>query len=49
MCWLFPCMPIFRGGVFIKIAKKCVYVITIKIALMLIKIYVLVGKKGISG
>ena len=28
--------------------KECVYVIMLKIALLLVKIYVLVGKKGIS-
>ena len=29
--------------------KECGYVIMLKIALLLVKIYVLVGKKGISG
>ena len=29
--------------------KECLYVIMLKMALLLFKIYVLVGKKGISG
>ena len=45
---LFPCIPIFRCF-FIKSVKECVYVIMLKIALLLVKIYILVGKKGISG
>ena len=49
MCRLFPCIPIFRGFFLLKMRKKCVYVIMLKIALELFKIYVLVGKKGISG
>ena len=44
MCRLFPCIPIFRG-----VQKECVYVIMLKIASVLVKIYALVGKKGISG
>ena len=45
---LFPCIPIFRVFL-LKVQKGCVYVIMLKIALVLVKIYVLVGKKGISG
>ena len=48
MCRLFPCILIFRVF-FIRSAKECVYVIMLKIALVLVKTYVLVGKKGISG
>ena len=48
MYWLFPCIPIFRSFL-LKVQKRCVYVIMLKIALVLVKIYVLVGKKGISG
>ena len=44
---LFPCIPIFRGFL-LKVQKKCLYVIMLKIALVLVKIYALVGKKGIS-
>ena len=46
---LVPCIPIFRGFFLLKVQKGCVYVIMLKIALVLVKIYVLVGKKGISG
>ena len=49
---LFPCIHIFSGVFFffwLKVQKGCVYVIMLKIALALAKIYVLVGKKGISG
>ena len=49
MCGLFPCIPIFKGFFLLKVQKKCVYVIMLKIALILFKIYVLVRKKGISG
>ena len=46
---LFPCIPIFRGLFFLlKVQKGCLYVIMLKIALVIVKIYVLVGKKGIS-
>ena len=45
---LFPCIPIFRGFFLLKVQKECVYVIMLKIALVLAKVYVLVGKKGIS-
>ena len=33
----------------LKVQKECVFVIILKIALLLVKIYVLVGEKGISG
>ena len=46
MCRLFPCIPIFRFFL-LKVQKECVYVIMLKIALVLVKIYALVGKKGI--
>ena len=50
MCRLFPYIPIFKGFFFLlKMQKEYVYVIMLKIALLLVKIYVLVGKKGISG
>ena len=49
MCSLLPCIPIFKGVFLLKVQKECVYVIMLKIALLLVKIYVLVGKKGISG
>ena len=49
MCSLFPCIPIFRGFFLLKVQKECVYVIMLKIALVLFKIYFLVRKKGISG
>ena len=45
---LFPCTPIFWGFFLLKVQKECVYVIMLKIALVLVEIYVLVGKKGIS-
>ena len=52
---LFPCIPIFRGFFLLKVQKGCVYVIMLKIALVLVKIYVLMykrvtalEKKGIS-
>ena len=38
---LFPCIPIFRGFFLLKVQKGCVYVIMLKIALALFKIYVL--------
>ena len=46
---LFPCIPIFKGFFLLKVQKECVYVIMLKIALLLIKNYVLVGKNGMSG
>ena len=49
MCMLFPCIPISKGFFLLKVQKECVYVIMLKITLLLFKIYVLVGKKGISG
>ena len=48
MCRLFPCIPIFKGFFLLKVQKGCVYVIMLKTSLVLVKIYVLVGKKGIS-
>ena len=39
----------FLGVFLLKVQKECVYVIMLKITLVLVKIYVLVGKKGISG
>ena len=45
---LFPCIPIVRWIFLLKVQKECVCVIMLKIALVLVKIYVLVGKKGIS-
>ena len=45
---LVPCIPIL-GFFLLKVQKQCVYVIMLKIALLLVKIYVLVGKKGIRG
>ena len=45
---LVPCIPIFRGFFKLKVKKGCVYVIMLKIALILLKIYILMGKKGIS-
>ena len=48
MCRLFPCIPIFRGFFLLKVQKECVNVIMLKIELELVKIYVLMGKKGIS-
>ena len=38
----------FLGVFLLKVQKGCVSVIMLKIALVLVKIYVLVGKKGIS-
>ena len=49
VCRLFPCIPIFKGFFLLKVQKECVYVIMLKIELLLFKIYVLMGKKGISG
>ena len=49
MCMLFPCIPISKGVFLLKVQKECVYVIMLKITLLLFKIYVLMGKKGISG
>ena len=50
MYMLVPCIPIFRvgGGGILKVQKECVYVIMLKITLVVVEIYVLVGKKGIS-
>ena len=49
MCRLFPCIPIFKGFFFIKSANRMCICDYVKIALLLVKIYVLVGKKRISG
>ena len=46
LCRLFPCIPIFKGFFFIlKVLKECAYVIVLKVALLLFKIYVLVEKR----
>ena len=45
---LVPSIPIFRGFFSLKVQKRCVYMIMLKIALVLFKIYVLMSKKGIS-
>ena len=48
MCWLFPCITILRGVFLIKKCKKCVCVIALKIALLLMKsVFINVGG-GIS-
>ena len=44
---MFPCIPIFRGFL-LKVQKECVYVMMLKIALVLVKIYASVRKKGIG-
>ena len=41
--------PFLKGFFLLKVQKECVYVIMLKIELLLFKIYVLMGKKGISG
>ena len=48
MCRLFPCIPIFKGFFWLKSVKKCVYVIMLKIALLLVKNLCFGVKKGIS-
>ena len=49
MCRLFPCIPIFRGFCLIKnYKKKCVCVIMLKMALLLVKNVCFDVKKGIS-
>ena len=48
MCRLFPCIPIFRGGFLLKSVKKCVCVLVLKIALLLVKNLFFGVKKGIS-
>ena len=46
---LVPCIPIFRDFFFLlKVEKGCVYVIMLKVALILFKIYVLMWKNSIS-
>ena len=49
MCWLYPCIPIFRGGFLIKkCKKKIVCVVGLKIALLLVKsVFINLGE-GIS-
>ena len=49
MSRLFPCIPIFRGFFLLKVQKGCVYVITLKIVLVLVKNVLFGLKKGISG
>ena len=47
MCRLFPCIPIFRGFFSIKkYKKKCVCVVVVKIALLLVKSVFIDVKKG---
>ena len=52
MCRLFPCMSIFRGVFLLKSVKKkkkkCVHVIMLKIALLLVKNVCFALKKDIS-
>ena len=45
---LFPCIPISREGLLLKVQKECVYVIMLKIALVLVKNVCFDVKKGIS-
>ena len=42
---LVPSIPIFRGFL-LKVQKRCVYMIMLKMALVLFKIYVSMSKKG---
>ena len=48
MCRLFPCIPIFRGFFELKSVKKCVCVLVLKIALLLVRSVFFGVKKGIS-
>ena len=48
MCRLFPCIPIFRGAFLSKSVKKCVCVMGLKIALLLVKNVCFGVKKGMS-
>ena len=48
MCRLFRCVPIFKGIFLLKSVKKCVYVIMLKIALLLVKNVFFGLNKGIS-
>ena len=43
---LFPCIPIFRVFFLLKVQNGCVYVIMLKIALVLVKIYVWSEKRS---
>ena len=45
---LFPCIPVFRGGVYLKSVKKCVCVARLKMTLMLVKNVCFGVKKGMS-
>ena len=47
MSRLFSCIPNFKGFFFLlKVQKERAYVIMLKIALLFVKIYVLVGKRA---
>ena len=48
MCSLFPCIPILKGFFLLKSVEKCVYVIMLKIALLLVKNVFFGLNKGIS-
>ena len=49
MCRLFPCIPIFRGFYIKKtFKKKCVCVVGLKIALLLVKNVFINLREGIS-
>ena len=48
MCSLFPCIPILKGLFLLKSVEKCVYVIMLKIALLLVKNVFFGLNKGIS-
>ena len=45
---LVPCIPILRRLFLLKVQKRCVCVNMLFLVLMLLKIYVLIWKKGIS-
>ena len=45
---LFSCIPIFRGVFLLKSLKKCVCVVALKIALLLVKNLFFDVKKGMS-
>ena len=49
MCSCFLIYLFLKGFFLLKVQKEYVYVIMLKIALLLVKIYVLMGKKGTSG
>ena len=48
MCRLLPCIPIFRGVFLVKSVKKCVCVLALKIALLLVNNLFFGVKKGMS-